>query len=282
MKVVRSIEEMRALRREAAAKGLTVGFVPTMGALHAGHLSLVREARRRAQLVVVSIFVNPLQFGPNEDYSQYPRTLEKDCALLEPAGVDVVFAPASEEMYPKGATTIVDVEDLGKKLDGLSRPGHFRGVATIVSKLFHIVQTTWAVFGQKDAAQVAVLRRMVRDLNMDIELVVAPIVRENDGLALSSRNAYLSPDARRQALVLHRALTAVEQLAAKGETRAEQLRQCAMQILAAEPAAKLDYLEIVDPDTLDPVADTSHGALVAVAASFGATRLIDNLVLAAR
>ncbi|MDR3763412.1 MAG: pantoate--beta-alanine ligase [Acidobacteriota bacterium] len=282
MKVVHTVTGMRALRHDATAQGLTVGFVPTMGALHAGHLSLVREARRRAQLVVVSIFVNPLQFGPNEDYGQYPRTLEKDCALLEPAGADVVFAPSSEEMYPKGATTIVDVEDLGMKLDGGSRPGHFRGVATVVSKLFHIVQPTWAVFGQKDAAQVAVLRRMVHDLNMDLELVVAPIARESDGLALSSRNAYLSVAERRQALVLHRALMAVEQLAATGETRAGQLRQCALQVLATEPAAKLDYLEIVDPDTLDAVAETLHGALVAVAAWFGPTRLIDNLLLPVR
>lgn len=282
MKVVHSIKDLRILRREAAAQGLTVGFVPTMGALHAGHLSLVREARRRAQFVIVSIFVNPLQFGPREDYSQYPRTLEKDCALLQSAGVDAVFAPSSEEMYPKNATTIVEVEDLGKKLDGASRPGHFRGVATVVCKLFHIVQPTWAVFGQKDAAQVAVLRRMVRDLNMDLELVVAPIVRESDGLALSSRNAYLSTVERAQALVLHRALTAVEQLAATGETHPARLRECAMRILMTEAAAKLDYCVIVDPDTLDPVADTSRGALVAVAAWFGNTRLIDNLLLPAR
>ena len=282
MKVVRSIQEMHEVRRQAAAQGLTVGFVPTMGALHAGHLSLVREARRRAQLVVVSIFVNPLQFGPNEDYQQYPRTLEKDCALLEPIGADVVFSPSADEMYPKDATTIVDVEDLGNKLDGRSRPGHFRGVATVVSKLFHIVQPTWAIFGQKDAAQVAVLRRMVRDLNMDVELVVAPIVREDDGLALSSRNAYLSADERAQALVLQRALNAAEQLAATGERRSESLRQCALHVLSAEPAAKLDYLEIVDPDTLDPVANIAHGALVAVAAWFGKTRLIDNLLLPPR
>jgi pantoate--beta-alanine ligase len=282
MKIVHSIEQMRALRREAASQGLTVGLVPTMGALHEGHLSLVRQARSRAQLVVVSIFVNPLQFGPNEDYSRYPRTLEADCALLETAGADTVFAPSSDEMYPPGATTIVEVEDLGKKLDGRSRPTHFRGVATIVSKLFHIVQPTCAVFGQKDAAQVAVLRRMVRDLNMDIELIVGAIVREADGLALSSRNAYLTPEQRRQGLVLQRALGELDRLAASGESRAERLRECALRVLQAEPGAKLDYLEIVDPDTLDPVAETSHGALVAVAAAFGATRLIDNLLLPAR
>ena len=204
-------------------------------------------------LVVVSIFVNPLQFGPGEDFARYPRTLEADCALLEAEGVEIVFAPSAEQMYPAGATTVVHVEGLSERLDGRSRPGHFRGVSTVVAKLFHIVQPDCAVFGQKDAAQVAVLRRMVRDLNMPIELIVAPIVREADGLALSSRNAYLSADERRQALVLHRALLRVEELANSGETNAEQLRSAALAVLASEPAAKLDYFEIVDPDTLEPV-----------------------------
>jgi pantoate--beta-alanine ligase len=279
MRIIRDIREMQTASRNAKAQGLTVGFVPTMGALHEGHISLVRRARAGASLVVVSIFVNPLQFGPSEDFTQYPRTLEADCARLEPEGVAIVFAPAPEQMYPAGATTVVHVEGLSDKLDGRSRPGHFRGVSTVVSKLFHIVQPDIAVFGQKDAAQVAVLRRMVRDLNMDLELIVAPIVREADGLALSSRNAYLTAEQRKQALVLHRALAEVETLANTGVCSAEALRSAALAILASEPAAQLDYLALVDPDTLDPVEDISRGALAAVAASFGATRLIDNLLL---
>jgi pantoate--beta-alanine ligase len=279
MRVIRDIHEMQAASRGARVQGLTIGFVPTMGALHDGHLSLVRYARAQASVVVVSIFVNPLQFGPSEDFSQYPRTLEADCARLEAQGVEIVFAPTPEEMYPAGATTIVHVEGLSEKLDGGSRPGHFKGVSTVVAKLFHIVQPDFAIFGQKDAAQVAVLRRMVRDLHMAVELIVAPIVREADGLALSSRNVYLTAEQRRQALVLHRTLVQVEALAKSGETCAERLRSAALSILASEPAAKLEYFEIIDPDTLEPLKDITHGALAAVAAGFGTTRLIDNLLL---
>jgi pantoate--beta-alanine ligase len=279
MRIIRDIHEMQAASRAARAQGLAIGFVPTMGALHEGHLSLVRRARAVSKLVVVSIFVNPLQFGPTEDFGRYPRTLEADCAKLEAEGVDIVFAPSAEQMYPAGATTVVYVEGLSEKLDGQSRPGHFRGVSTVVSKLFHIVQPDVAVFGQKDAAQVAVLRRMVRDLNMDLELVVAPIVREADGLALSSRNAYLTAEQRKQALVLHRALAEVERLAQSGVRSSQALRSSALEVLAAEPAAQLDYFEVINPETLDPVEDVSQGALVAVAAAFGATRLIDNLLL---
>ena len=282
MRVIHSIHEMQAASRAALVQGLTIGFVPTMGALHEGHLSLVRLARSRASLVVVSIFVNPLQFGPTEDFQQYPRTLAADCAKLEGEGVDIVFAPSATEMYPPGATTVVHVEGLSDKLDGRSRPGHFRGVSTVVAKLFHIVQPACAVFGQKDSAQVAVLRRMVRDLNMGVELIVAPIVRESDGLALSSRNAYLTPEQRRQGLVLHRALGQVEALAASGESFAAKLRAAALAVLASEPAAQLDYFEIVDPDTLEPLEDVSRGALAAAAATFGTTRLIDNALLPAR
>jgi len=282
MRIIREIREMQTASRAAKLQGLTIGFVPTMGALHEGHLSLVRRAHSEASLVVVSIFVNPLQFGPAEDFNKYPRTLEADCARLEAEGVEIVFAPSSAHMYPAGATTVVHVEGLSEKLDGSSRPGHFRGVSTVVAKLFHIVQPDCAVFGQKDAAQVAVLRRMVRDLNMDVRLVVAPIVREADGLALSSRNAYLTAEQRRQALVLHRALVQVEAAASSGETRAEQLRSIALAVLATEPEAKLDYFEIVDPDTLDPIDDVSQGALAAVAAGFGATRLLDNVLLPKR
>lgn len=281
MKIIHEIDEMQAASRQARAKGRTVALVPTMGALHAGHLSLVRHARAEADVVVVSIFVNPLQFGPTEDFAKYPRTLEADCAKLEPEGVDIVFAPSTGQMYPPGAKTVVHVEELSARLDGGSRPTHFRGVTTVVSKLFHIVEPDCAVFGQKDAAQVAVLRRMVRDLNMPVKLIVAPIVREPDGLAMSSRNAYLSADERRRALVLHRALGQVERLAASGEVSAETLKQAALAEFAKEPAARVDYCEIVDPDTLEAVANVDHGALVAVAAFLGATRLIDNLLLAA-
>jgi pantoate--beta-alanine ligase len=279
MKIIRDIDEMHAASRAARMGGLSIGFVPTMGALHEGHLSLVRRARTQATLVVVSIFVNPLQFGPTEDFARYPRDLEADCALLEPEGVEVVFAPTTEQMYPPDATTMVYVEGVSERLDGRSRPGHFRGVSTVVAKLFHIVEPDCAVFGQKDAAQVAVLRRMVHDLNMPIDLVVAPTARDADGLALSSRNAYLSPDERRQALVLYRALRRVEELARAGETNSERLRSAALFVLADEPAAVLDYLEIVDPDTLLPLPSVAQGALVAVAAKFGNTRLIDNVLL---
>ena len=279
MKIIRDIDEMQAASRAARVGGLSIGFVPTMGALHEGHLSLVRRARSHANLVVVSIFVNPLQFGPSEDFARYPRNLEADCALLEPEGVEIVFAPPAEQMYPPEATTMVYVEGLSERLDGRSRPGHFRGVSTVVAKLFHIVEPDCAVFGQKDAAQVAVLRRMVRDLNMPIDLVVAPIARDSDGLALSSRNAYLSEKERSQALVLYRALQRVEELAKAGETNSERLRSAALFVLADEPAAVLDYLEIIDPDTLLPVHSVAQGALVAVAATFGATRLIDNVLL---
>ncbi len=282
MKIIRDIAEMQAASRAARMGGLSIGFVPTMGALHEGHLSLARRARAQATLVVVSIFVNPLQFGPSEDFGRYPRTLESDCALLEAEGVEVVFAPSTEQMYPPDATTVVHVEGLSDRLDGRSRPGHFRGVSTVVAKLFHIVGPDCAVFGQKDAAQVAVLRRMVRDLNMPIELIVAPIARDPDGLALSSRNAYLSADERRQALVLHRALQRVEELAKSGELNSERLRSAALYVLADEPSAVLDYLEIVNPDTLLPVDSVARGALFAVAASFGPTRLIDNVLLPPR
>jgi pantoate--beta-alanine ligase len=280
MKIIRDIHEMQAASRAATVQKLSLGFVPTMGALHEGHFSLVRLARTRASMVVVSIFVNPLQFGPTEDFNHYPRTLEADCTRLE--GVDIVFAPCAAQMYPPGATTMVHVEGLSEKLDGRSRPGHFLGVSTVVAKLFHIVQPDFAVFGQKDAAQVAVLRRMVRDLNMPVELIVAPIVREADGLALSSRNAYLTAEQRKQALVLHRALTQVESLAASGETNAAKLRSLGLSVLASEPAAQLDYFEIIDAGALEPIEDTAQGALVAVAATFGVTRLIDNFLLAPR
>jgi pantoate--beta-alanine ligase len=273
---------MQAIGRELRQLGKRIGFVPTMGALHEGHISLIRSARKLNDAVVVSIFVNPLQFGPTEDFSKYPRTMESDSRKLDGVKVDYLFAPSAEEMYPKGAATTVYVEGLSEKLDGKSRPGHFKGVTTVVAKLFEIVRPDRAYFGQKDVAQVAVLRKMVHDLNMDLEMVVCPIVREADGLALSSRNVYLSPEQRKQALVLHRALMRIQFIADQGDRDAASLREHGVQVVAEEPGVKLDYLEIVDPNTLDPVEDISRGALVAVAAWVGTTRLIDNLLLHGR
>jgi pantoate--beta-alanine ligase len=279
VKQLRTIAAMKAACREFARNGKTLGLVPTMGALHAGHLSLVRASKSRCNVTAVSIFVNPLQFGPSEDLSKYPRTLERDIALLEEGGVDLLFLPSVEEMYPAGAKTRVLVEELSNKLDGASRPGHFLGVTTVVSKLFEIVRPDLAFFGQKDAAQVVVLRKMVRDLDMDVELVVCPIVRETDGLAMSSRNAYLTPEQRQQALVLHRALLRVQTAVDRGERDAAKLREIGEQVIAEEPGARLDYFAIVDPETLDPVTDTRRGALIAIAAYVGTTRLIDNILL---
>lgn len=260
-------------------EGRVLGFVPTMGALHEGHLSLVRAARAECDVVAVSIFVNPTQFGPNEDYAKYPRTLEQDCGLLEREGVHLVFAPTADEMYPEGASTFVLVEGVSERLDGASRPGHFRGVATVVSKLFHIVCPHKAYFGQKDAAQVAVLRKMVRDLNFPVQLVVCPTVREADGLAMSSRNRYLSPEERRQALVLSRSLKRVEEMVEQGERAAHRLIAAAREVFAEEPSVKVDYISVVDPDTLKEVSEVSTGTLVALAAFVGGTRLIDNTIL---
>jgi len=282
METITTAAAMSAISRQAYREGKRVGFVPTMGALHPGHISLVRAAREQTDIVVASIFVNPTQFGPNEDFSKYPRTFESDSAMLAAEKTDYIFSPSVDEMYPKDATTWVDVEGLSGKLDGRSRPGHFRGVTTVVSKLFNIVQPDLAFFGQKDAAQVAVICKMVRDLNFPVQIVVCPIVRESDGLAMSSRNAYLTPEQRKQALVLSRALKQVEKRAAQGEQAADRLIVTGTQTLAEEPSVRLDYFEIVSPDTLDPVADIKQGALVAVAAYVGTTRLIDNLLLPPR
>jgi pantoate--beta-alanine ligase len=279
MRLISTVAEMQAICREVRRSGKSLGFVPTMGALHEGHLSLVRAARAHNQVVAASIFVNPLQFGPNEDFTKYPRAIERDKELLEAEKVELLFAPSSEEMYPKGAVTEVYVAGLSEKLDGNSRPGHFKGVTTVVAKLFEIVRPDRAYFGQKDAAQVAVLRKMVHDLNMDVELIVCPIVREKDGLAMSSRNAYLSPEQRKQALVLNRSLMRVQAMADRGEKSAASLREAGKQVITEEPGARLDYFEIVDGSTLEPVENISKGALVAVAAYVGTTRLIDNLVL---
>lgn len=279
MKILETTDSTRAATRAARRQGQAVGLVPTMGALHEGHMSLVRAAKAQTDYVAVSLFVNPLQFGPNEDLAKYPRTLERDRDLLEQAGVDLLFAPSNAEMYPRGAATFVDVEGLSERLDGQSRPGHFRGVTTVVSKLFHIIEPERAFFGQKDAAQVAIIRRMVRDLNLPVEIVVCPIVREPDGLAMSSRNAYLNPEQRRQALVLSRAVRRVEELFGHGEQDAAKLEVAGREVVAEEPGVRLDYLAIVDPDSLESVNPAAPGALVAVAAYVGTTRLIDNMIL---
>jgi pantoate--beta-alanine ligase len=250
-----------------------------MGALHEGHLSLVRAARASCDVVAASIFVNPTQFGPAEDLAKYPRSFARDCELLEREGVELLFAPAVEEMYPAGAVTWVTVEGLSDKLDGRSRPGHFRGVTTVVAKLFHIVEPDVAFFGQKDAAQVAIVRRMVRDLNLAVEIVACPIVREADGLAMSSRNAYLDLEQRKQALMLRRSLLRVQRAVEAGEWNASRLSAAGREEFSNQGSVRLDYFEIVNPDTLDPVEDVSRGALVAVAAYVGSTRLIDNLVI---
>jgi len=270
---------MNAVCRELRQAGSTLGLVPTMGALHEGHMSLVAAAKSGCDAVAVSIFVNPTQFGPNEDYAAYPRTFEEDCRQLEGAGVDLVFAPSAEQMYPPGNTTAVDPGEIASRLDGASRPGNFRGVATIVTRLFNIVQPDRAYFGQKDAAQVAVLRHIVRDLNLAVDLVACPIVRESDGLAMSSRNRYLNPAERKRALVLSQALSAAQELARLGETSAEALRDAMRKFFPGGPHLRLDYLAVVDPDTLLPLSDTTGGALVAIAAWVGTTRLIDNVVL---
>ena len=279
MNVLENIEQMRSACQAAKQGGKRLGFVPTMGALHEGHLSLVRAAEARCDVVAASIFVNPTQFGPTEDFSKYPRSFERDRGLLENEGVELLFVPSVEEMYSEGAVTFVTVEGLSERLCGKSRPGHFRGVTTIVSKLFHITQPDVAFFGQKDAAQVAIIRRMVRDLNLGVEIVVCPIVREADGLAMSSRNAYLSPGERRSALVLSRSLAQVKKMFEQGERRTAKLGAAGRQIFAEEPSARLDYFEIVNPETLKAVDHVTHQALVAVAAFVGGTRLIDNILL---
>jgi len=280
MEILRTVGELRQWSREERNDGgNTIGLVPTMGALHAGHASLIRAAVNSVGFVAVSIFVNPTQFGPNEDYARYPRTFEADCALAESEGADVVFAPAVEELYPPGAATFVEVAGLSDRLDGASRPGHFCGVATVVAKLLIAAEPDRAFFGQKDAAQVAVLRRMVADLRFATEIVVCPIVREADGLALSSRNVYLSAKEHAQALVLSRAIRLVEGLVAEGERRGGVLIEAARKLFAAEPSVRVDYIEVVDWATLLPVEVATPGTLFAVAAWVGVTRLIDNAIL---
>ena len=270
---------MKEYARAARGEGRVIGLVPTMGALHEGHTALVKRARQECSLVIASVFVNPKQFGPKEDYQKYPRDLEKDADKLAAVGVDALFAPETPDVYPDGFRTYVNVEGVSERLEGRSRPGHFRGVATVVLKLFEIVQPHFAYFGRKDAQQVRIISEMARDLNLDSEIVVCPIVRETDGLALSSRNAYLSGEERKAATVLHRALVAAGNELAGGVRDAVQLQNVMRRIIEAEPLAILDYAEIVNADTFEPVVRVARPCYAVLAVFIGKTRLIDNLLI---
>lgn len=279
MEIIRTISWMKQVAREARAQDRVIGFVPTMGALHEGHLSLIRAAQSECSPVVVSIFVNPKQFGPSEDFQKYPRAFEADRAALENLGVDYLFAPPPEEMYPRGFNTVVAVGGLSDKLEGLSRPGHFHGVTTVVLKLFEIVQPSLAYFGRKDAQQARIIRQMSLDLNLDAQIVVRPILREPDGLALSSRNVYLQGDDRRAATALYRSLDAVGREIEAGQRDVMRLLAVLRGVLDAEPGVALDYAEIVDAETLDPVVSLRGRCLILLAAKVGKTRLIDNALV---
>jgi len=279
MQLIKTVSEMRSHADQLRLAGKRIGFVPTMGYLHEGHLSLVRIAKEKSDVVVMSIFVNPTQFGPAEDFDRYPRDFDRDWRLAEQAGCDILFHPSVAEMYPEGYLTYVTVEKLTTVLCGRSRPTHFRGVTTVVAKLFNLVKPHVAVFGQKDAQQALVIKRMVRDLNFDVEVIVAPIVREKDGLAMSSRNTYLTPEERRDATVLYCSLLLAKELVDKGERRAEAIKTEMRKMIEATPTAQIDYISIVDTDKLEDKDTLSGETLIALAVYFGKTRLIDNLIL---
>jgi pantoate--beta-alanine ligase len=279
LETIRTIHWMKQQARQARAENRMIGFVPTMGALHAGHLALVERAKRECSPVIASIFLNPKQFGPQEDLAKYPRTLAADSEKFSAAGVDALFAPEAAEMYPGDFRTSVNVDGLSDRLEGRSRPGHFRGVTTVVLKLFEIVQPNFAYFGRKDAQQVRLIAQMARDLNLDTEIVVCPIVREPDGLALSSRNAYLSAEERRAATVLHRALTAARDEITAGTRDALQLQSTIQRILSGQPLAAADYVEVVEAETFEPVTRISRSCYILLAVFVGKTRLIDNLYI---
>ncbi|MBX7223085.1 MAG: pantoate--beta-alanine ligase [Blastocatellia bacterium] len=281
MEIINRVPRMKTVARKLRRDGRSIGFVPTMGALHEGHLSLIRRAQQMADTVIVSIFVNPIQFGPSEDFEVYPRDLARDAELIANKGVDYLFAPNIDEMYPEDFVTYVATEGLDKRLCGSSRPGHFRGVTTIVNKLFNVIAPDYAFFGQKDAQQTIIIRRMVRDLCMDTEVVVCPTVRESDGLALSSRNQYLSPEERQAARVLSRSLQLCRQLYQEGERQVSKLITAIRELIEKEPLARIDYVAIADVDSLEFLVelDEEDPALVALAVFVGTTRLIDNLIL---
>lgn len=279
MEIIQRILQMRELSRKARSDGKVIGFVPTMGYLHEGHLSLVREARKMADIVVVSIFVNPAQFGANEDLDRYPRDVTRDAELLSAENVDYIFLPKTEEIYPEGYRTYVKVRDLSDILEGAVRPGHFEGVTTVVLKLFEIVNPHFSYFGQKDAQQLVIIRRMVQDLNLDVEIIRLPIVREPDGLAMSSRNVYLSPEERKAAPVLYRALQRAQNMIDQGERKTKAILKEIREIIEGEPLATIDYVAAVDITDLKDVKTLKGKNLIAVAARFGNTRLIDNIMI---
>lgn len=276
MFVAELIRETREMTESWRKQGYSIGFVPTMGYLHEGHISLIKKARQENDRVVVSVFVNPTQFGPNEDFDKYPRNFERDREICEKAGVDLLFAPSVPEMYPAKNLAFVNISELGEGLCGAKRPGHFQGVCTVVTKLFNIVLPDKAYFGEKDAQQLAIIRRMTKDLNFNIQIVPCPTVRDQDGLALSSRNAYLSEVERKAALVIPRSLQAARQAILSGERDAAQIIQLIREMITAEPLAAIDYIEVVDGETLKPVSRIDGPVLVAVAVFIGKTRLIDN------
>ncbi|MBN2199144.1 MAG: pantoate--beta-alanine ligase [Candidatus Aminicenantes bacterium] len=279
MRIVTSVRAMKSAAARFKAAGRTIGLVPTMGSLHEGHLSLVRASKKAADVTVVSVFVNPSQFGPGEDLKTYPRDLKRDARLLRAEGADILFHPRPEEMYPRGYRTYVEVHDLQNRLCGASRPTHFRGVCTVVLKLFHIVRPDRAFFGRKDAQQAVIIRRMAEDLDVDVRIEIRPIIRDSDGLALSSRNAYLSAEERRAALVLTRSLKEAKMTIERGENRSAAVLARIRRRVAAEPLARLDYAAVVDPEDLEPLAVIQGRALVAVAVFIGRTRLIDNVTV---
>ncbi|HDN59353.1 MAG TPA: pantoate--beta-alanine ligase [Candidatus Marinimicrobia bacterium] len=282
MKLIEKIADLREEIKRFKREGKIIGFVPTMGYFHEGHLSLMEIARKRSDVLVVSIFVNPIQFGPNEDYNRYPRDLKRDLKLAEERGVDIVFHPDNREMYQENFQTYVNVEKLTKGMCGKYRPGHFRGVTTVVAKLFNIVQPDIAVFGQKDAQQAIVIKRMVRDLNFPVEIVVGPVIREHDGLAMSSRNTYLNDEERKQAPMIYKALKVAREKVKMGNRDAAKLKEIIENTIATAPLARIEYVEIVDDENLEPVSEVKPGTLAAVAVWFGKTRLIDNIYLMER
>lgn len=279
MEIIQRIPQMKEVSRKARSDGKVIGFVPTMGFLHEGHLSLVREARKMADIVVVSIFVNPAQFGPKEDLEKYPRDVTRDAETLSAENVDYIFLPKAEEIYPEKFRTYVKVRELSECLEGMTRPTHFEGVTTVVMKLFHIVDPHFSFFGQKDAQQLVIIRRMVQDTNMDVEIIRLPIVREPDGLAMSSRNVYLSPEERKAAPVLYRALQSAQQRITDGERKTKPILKEIREIIEAEPLARIDYIAAVDMIDLKELKTLKGKNLVALAAYFGSTRLIDNIIV---
>ncbi len=281
MRIITKVKEMQKVADELRREGKIIGIVPTMGYLHEGHLSLIKIAKEKSDVVITTIFVNPLQFAPHEDYNKYPRDFERDVKLAQSAGCDIIFYPSVEEMYPENFLTYVEVEKITKVLEGEFRPTHFRGVTTVVAKLFNITKPRIAVFGQKDAQQALIIKQMVRDLNFDIEIIVAPIVREADGLAMSSRNVYLSESERKDATVLYQSLKLAEKLIREGERNPQNIISQMEELIKSKPTAKIDYIAIADPNTLEKVEKLKEGEeyLVAIAVRIGSTRLIDNTLV---